>query len=97
MGRVILKDQSKIYFTDKIVLTSREADVLSCLTKDRSTKIIAYMLNISPRTVETHIQNLFLKTGAGSRDALRNLAETCDCAAFRQVEYIVVCPLNCGT
>lgn len=43
-------------------LTLREIECLSYLTTGKSAKEIARLINISPRTVETHISNIRLKT-----------------------------------
>ena len=48
-------------------LTSREAEVLSCLASGMSNKQIARTLGISVRTVTVHVSNLLRKTGAASR------------------------------
>jgi two-component system response regulator FixJ len=50
-------------------LTPRERDVLAGVVEGKANKVIAYDLEISPRTVEIYRANLMLKTGA------RNVAE----------------------
>ncbi|TPI43520.1 hypothetical protein FJ414_05285 [Mesorhizobium sp. B3-1-6] len=53
-------------------LTSRERTVLAQIVKGHSSKEIARILNIAPRTVEFHRENLIKKTGARSTvDLLR--------------------------
>ena len=53
-------------------LSSRETEVLSCLTNGLSNKEIARNLGISPRTVEIHRANMFTKIDASSTaDAVR--------------------------
>lgn len=42
-------------------LTPREREVLKLVTKERSRKIIADTLNISPKTVDKHRSNLMEK------------------------------------
>lgn len=48
-------------------LTPREADVVQLLTEGLSNREIAGRLVLSTRTVETHVQNIFNKTGFVSR------------------------------
>lgn len=48
-------------------LTRREAEVLDWLTRGRSTKEIARALVLSPRTVERHLANIYMKLDVGSR------------------------------
>jgi two-component system response regulator FixJ len=55
-------------------LTPREHDVLQNLVIGRPNKIIAYVLKISPRTVEIHRANLMKKMQAGSLSHLVRLA-----------------------
>ena len=50
-------------------LSPRERDVLAGVVEGKQNKIIAYELEISPRTVEIYRANLMTKTGA------RNMAE----------------------
>jgi DNA-binding CsgD family transcriptional regulator len=44
-------------------LTSREREVLQMLAEGKIIKEIAAILNVSPRTVEFHKNNLVAKTG----------------------------------
>lgn len=49
--------------------TLREIDIISCVLRNRGEKKIADILDISPRTVGTHIRNIMGKFGASnSRD-----------------------------
>src|SRR5579875_1666502 len=48
-------------------LTPRETEILYGLTQGWSTSTIARMLVLSPRTVERHLSNLYLKLGVHSR------------------------------
>ena len=47
--------------SSEIVLTRREKEVLEVIMQEKSTKEIADILCISPKTVEMHRSNLFLK------------------------------------
>lgn len=47
-------------------LTPRERDVLLALSDGASNKIVAYQLNLSPRTVEMHRARIFKKLGVSN-------------------------------
>ncbi len=51
-------------------LTERESEILGLLAEGLRPKEIALKLSISPKTVGTHIQNLFGKVGVNSRAQL---------------------------
>jgi predicted ATPase/DNA-binding CsgD family transcriptional regulator len=51
----------------KAGLTPRERDVLHLLVEGRTDKEIADTLFIGPRTVQTHVANLFVKLGVNAR------------------------------
>ena len=48
-------------------ITGRELEVLRLAAKGRSNRDIARELDISVRTVQTHLSNVFNKIGVGSR------------------------------
>ena len=50
------------------VLTERETEVLDLMARGNSNREIADTLFLSPRTVERHIANIYLKIHAHSRD-----------------------------
>ncbi len=54
-------------------LTKREAACLFCLSRGLSNKAIASYLKISPRTVETHMENIKNKTLCSNRAELTEL------------------------
>lgn len=58
---------------ERFNITAREKDIIICLLKGESNKTIAYSLNISKKTVDNHIYNIFHKTGANNRIELINL------------------------
>lgn len=58
-----------------IKFTSREADVIACVVTNRSDKKIAYILSISPKTVQAHMYNLMNKLGCNSRDSIIDFIE----------------------
>lgn len=49
------------------ILTNREKDVFLLLIKNKSTKEIADILNISEKTVRNHISNTMQKLGVKGR------------------------------
>lgn len=55
----LMSDSSK-----EIELTKREKDVLQLILNEKTTTEIAYILNISPHTVEGHRKNLLQKTNS---------------------------------
>jgi DNA-binding NarL/FixJ family response regulator len=52
------------------VLTAREWEIASLVAQRKSNKEIARTLQISARTVSTHLSNVFEKLGVDSRGAL---------------------------
>lgn len=55
-------------------MTRREVQVLARLAKSETTAELAEALNISPKTADHHIQNIYNKTGIRARPALALLA-----------------------
>ncbi len=51
----------------KSVLTERERQIFILLTKNKTTKEIARILNISEKTVRNHISNTMQKLGVKGR------------------------------
>jgi tetratricopeptide (TPR) repeat protein/DNA-binding CsgD family transcriptional regulator len=58
-----------------IRFTPREIDVISLTLSGRSSKKIASLLSISPRTVENHIHNIMIKLECNSREGIIDFAE----------------------
>ena len=52
---------------NKSVLTMREKEIFSLLIKNKTTKDIAKILNISEKTVRNHISNTMQKLGVKGR------------------------------
>jgi DNA-binding NarL/FixJ family response regulator len=50
-------------------LTTRELQVLDCLIAGISTPGIAVAMDVSPATARSHVRNLMVKMGVGSRAA----------------------------
>lgn len=59
---------------DSYQLTPREHDVLAWLTKGKTNRDIADILGISPRTVNKHLEHIFVKLGVETRSAAATLA-----------------------
>lgn len=58
-----------------ISFTQREVDVLACIVvHNRSEKMIASILSVSPRTIGTHTSNIMKKLGNSTRENIRNIA-----------------------
>lgn len=55
-----------------MTLTPREREVMSLAIKGKRDKEIAAELNISPKTVGTHMQNLYRRFDVCTRIALMN-------------------------
>lgn len=62
----------------QLKLTMRELDALACLTEYQSSKKIAKLLNISPRTAEAHIFNVTHKLGKSTRTSVVELIKNSD-------------------
>lgn len=56
-------------------LSRREIDIIACILGGRATKKIASILNISSRTVETHIYNILTKLKSNSREGIIDFIE----------------------
>ena len=52
---------------ERRVLTNREKEIFMLLTKNKSTREIANLLNISEKTVRNHISNTMQKFGVTGR------------------------------
>jgi DNA-binding CsgD family transcriptional regulator len=54
-------------------LSAREAEIARLVAARKSNKEIGVALDISSRTVSTHLSNIFVKLGVGSRGELTDL------------------------
>ena len=66
------KDLEKI---NGVKFTFREIDILAFMLHGKSTKKIASLLVISPRTVENHVRNIMVKLECNSREAIIDFIE----------------------
>ena len=61
------------------ILTNQERRIFELIINNKSTEEIAYMLNVSPKTVRNHISNVIQKLGVTSRSsAIIELLKTKD-------------------
>lgn len=69
--RLIESDDNKSIekILDKLKLTTREAEVLLWLSKGKTNREIAQILELSHRTINTHLENIFRKLGVDNRTA----------------------------
>lgn len=58
-----------------VKFTPREVDILASFVSGRSTKKIASILSIAPKTVEYHTRNIMLKLGCNSRESVIDFIE----------------------
>jgi DNA-binding NarL/FixJ family response regulator len=62
-----LSDQDLL--RDRLTLTDREAEVLLWIARGKSNREISEILSISPRTVNKHLEQVFVKLGVENRAA----------------------------
>ncbi|SDX59335.1 regulatory protein, luxR family [Lutibacter oricola] len=68
-----LKTELDEILTPELKLTKRERQILGLIAKGETSSAIANILNISPKTVNTHRQNLIKKHGVKNTASLINL------------------------
>jgi DNA-binding CsgD family transcriptional regulator len=61
----------------RLELTTREAQVLLWISRGKSNREIGEILNISPRTVNKHLEQVFVKLGVENRAAAAARAVNC--------------------
>ena len=77
-----------------MVFSKREVEVLSFICSGRPHKVVAEALNLSVRTVETHVRNIVGKSGLGSMDRLlEHLTKSGDVHLLKKV-YVHVLYMN---
>jgi DNA-binding NarL/FixJ family response regulator len=67
-------DLSALRLTDRLGLTPREAEVLNWLRAGKTNRDIAEILGISPRTVNKHLDRIYVKLGVETRLAAAAVA-----------------------
>jgi DNA-binding CsgD family transcriptional regulator len=77
-NRPSYSEQNKVtsYFCKNFELTLREAEIINFVLSGLKNKEIGDSLNISLKTVESHIYNIYQKTGVRNRMQLMNLVLT---------------------
>jgi DNA-binding CsgD family transcriptional regulator len=58
----------------KLLVTEREAEVLLWIARGKSNRDIAEILNLSPRTVNKHLEQIYSKLGVENRASAAALA-----------------------
>jgi DNA-binding NarL/FixJ family response regulator len=66
--------QPEMILKDRLDLTSREAQVLLWLSYGKATRDIADILNLSPRTVDKHLEQVYNKLGIANRASAASIA-----------------------
>lgn len=60
---------------NNVKFSQREIDIIACLLNGRTPKGIASFLSLSPRTIETHIRSIMLKSDCHSREGIIRFVE----------------------
>jgi DNA-binding CsgD family transcriptional regulator len=55
---------------DAVRLTGRELEIAQLVATGLPNELIAALLHISPRTVQSHLRKMYAKTGSGNRAGL---------------------------
>lgn len=72
-----------------ISFTQREIDVLACIVvHNRSEKMIASILSVSPRTIGTHTSNIMKKLGNSTRENIRYIANKSGKLSYIREYYV---------
>lgn len=66
--------QDEAFLRDFLSLTTREAEVLIWIARGKSNRDISDILGISPRTVNKHLEQIFVKLGVENRASAAALA-----------------------
>lgn len=69
-----LEGREETILRDALGVTSREADVLLWISRGKSNRDISEILNISARTVNKHLEQVFTKLGVENRAAAASIA-----------------------
>src|SRR3981189_1125937 len=69
-GEYVLSNDSDTKTSLALVVTPRQAEVLRLIATGLSDKQIASRLGVSPRTVQSHVDRIYLQNGLHKRTAL---------------------------
>lgn len=67
-------DDDRTLLKRKLTVTEREAEVLLWIARGKSNRDIAEILNLSPRTVNKHLEQIYAKLGVENRTSAAALA-----------------------
>ena len=89
-NNIAIKLPKEIYFhylltVNGVAFTSREIDIIACVLQGRTAKRIAFLLGISPKTVENHLRNIMLKINCSSREKIIDFIEKS--GKFNYIKY----------
>lgn len=70
----VLGDPPAVRLTERLGLTTREGEVLAWLADGKSNRDIAAILEVSPRTVTKHLEQIYFKLGVENRTSAVALA-----------------------
>ena len=70
--------------------TEREIEVIACVLNSRSSKKISTFLNVSPRTVDSHLRNIIAKIDKHSREELIDFIEHSPECPFIKAYYLTL-------
>jgi DNA-binding CsgD family transcriptional regulator len=76
LRRLGARPPARATLTGSGALTGRELDIARLVAGRKSNKEIASALGISPRTVSTHVSNIFAKLSVASRGELAEMVRT---------------------
>jgi DNA-binding CsgD family transcriptional regulator len=67
-------DDDRTVLKQKLAVTEREAEVLLWIARGKSNRDIAEILDLSPRTVNKHLEQIYAKLGVENRTSAAALA-----------------------
>lgn len=67
-------DDDRTLLRQKLTVTDREAEVLLWIARGKSNRDIAEILDLSPRTVNKHLEQIYAKLGVENRTSAAALA-----------------------
>jgi DNA-binding CsgD family transcriptional regulator len=67
-------DDDRTLLRQKLTVTEREAEVLLWIARGKSNRDIAEILDLSPRTVNKHLEQIYAKLGVENRASAAALA-----------------------
>lgn len=74
-SELTMVSDDSLFSINDLRFTKRELDIIASLIADTSSKKIANLLSISPKTVEIHLRNIMLRLGCNTREAILSFIE----------------------